>query len=116
MSPHGNRHIRGTNQDHRAHEVCQPPPDTTREIGYPVASASLARTTWSASLSLEDSTGTARNRLCRWADAGGGWLPVGVAEYGAQRTEDVYFPGQVQRVLVRGSHPGDRPAWGHGGR
>ena len=67
-------------------------------------------------VSLGDSAGTAGNRLCRWAAAGGRWLLMGVAEYGPQRTEDVYFTGQVQRVLVRGSYPGDRPVWGRGGR
>ena len=50
-----------------------------------------------------DSTGTTRIRLCWWAEVGGGWSAVGVAECGAQRSEDVYFPGQVQGVLVGGS-------------
>ena len=54
--------------------------------------------------------------LLVWVEVGGGWSAVGVAECGAQRSEDVYFPGQVQGVWVGGSYPGDRPVWGGGGR
>jgi hypothetical protein len=116
VSPRGNGYIRAriviTGRTRCAHRRWI----RRRESGYPVASASLARTMRSASLSVRDSTGTAGDRLCRWADAGVGRSPVGVADYDAQRSEDVYFPGQVQRVLVRGLYPGDRTAWGHGGR
>ena len=65
--------------------------------------ASLAQTLWSASLSLGNSTGTVGIRLWWWVEVGGGWSAVGVAECGAQRSEDVYFPGQVQGVWVGGS-------------
>ena len=72
-----------------------------RESGYHVASASWLKRC-GRSLSLGDLAGTVRVWLCWWVDVGGGWSLVGVAEYGAQRGEDVYFPGQMQGVVVGG--------------
>jgi hypothetical protein len=97
------------------YEVCPLPLDTAARKRVSRRVGELGSDDVVGFLSLGDSAG-ARIRLCRWADVGGGWSPVRVAEYGAQRSEDVYFPGQVQRVLMRGSYPGDRPVWRRGGR
>ena len=95
--------------------VFSKPPMGKRGHHEDEADAYLAVVGTSALIDLH-STGTVRIRLCWWVDVGGGWSAVGVAECGAQRSEDVYFPGQVQGVWVGGSYPGDRPVWGGGGR